>query len=158
MSPLQKNAVERSVKARKQRVANYKALLREISLRAMDIAEMAELINVEWPTVHKYYLAMLRFGVIQRAGRKVGEKANRTEYIRAGDIAKERRFITFIESCETCEDELGHPRRRAEEIAALAVRTIVVTEARQIGAKRDDLVAALFGQPKRQLDLLGDIE
>ena len=157
MSPARETNQERSVKYRKQRIANYRRILEAMIERPLEVRDMADICFIDSVTARYYALSMKRFGVIQRTNRKNGIKHNTTAYIRAGDVAKHERFLAFIAACETVEDELGKPRRHAEEISVLASRTIIKTKAVQIGAKRDPLVSFLFGPAKgdgMQLGLL----
>lgn len=146
---------ERTAKYRKLRVENYRKILLKMESGAMEVVDIADLLFIETNTARYYALAMKRFGVIQRTNRKHGYKCNTTAYIRSGDDAKTQRFLKFIAACETIEDELGKPRRKAEEISILSSRTVINTVAVQTGAKRDPLVAFLFGPPKGQGFQLG---
>ncbi len=140
------NAKHRSTIARTQRIANYKTLLAALAIRPLEVKEMAELIHVEHTTARKYYLAMLRKGVIQRAGDKSGEQRNTMAYIRAGDDATVESFLAFIAACQTTDNELGRASRTlGNDVGALAKRVVVEVKAEQKGMRRHWLDLALFG-------------
>lgn len=148
MSAAHNAAVKRHQLARKQRVRNYEKIIATLAIRPLEVREMAELVHVEHSTARKYYLAMLRAGVIQLMSVKNGVKHYSPSYVRAGNDETVERFIAFVTACETTDQELGHqPRRIVQgEIGALGTRVIVKKKAEQQGMERHWLDVCLFGE------------
>lgn len=135
--------------ARSERIANYKTLMSAIRIEPMGIKSMGDVLGVSSDTGRKYYLAMLRFGVIHPAHAKPGDRKRIVRFAVTDDQDKITQFLEFVEDCESVTDELNQELCTAEVNGTVSARTVTMSPATQRGMFRDPLVSALFGEPQQ---------
>lgn len=138
-----------SIVARSARIANYRKLVAALTLKDMSIKEMGKAIDSGSDTARKYYTCMIRYGVIQIGQGKAGVRNNQKVYALVIDPEKMASFFEFLESCQSVDEELSQQENDMEKMGTFSHRTVIISPAHNVGAVRDPLVSALFGEPVR---------